>query len=438
MLDRPRPLRRLLIALLALAPAARPAAAQTSPHLRMGNPSAATADPAAKDNYLLDREFFASSYDDARGEPNWVSWRLAAADIGRAPRDDFHADAALPPGLRRVEPGEYTGSGFDRGHMCPHGDRTASAAASLATFAMTNIIPQSHDVNTMAWESLEDYCRDLAQRQGKVCYIVCGPAGTGGTGKSGPKQATPDGVVAVPARCWKVALVLDRDVASARDVTAGTGIRLIAAILPNADGAVGADWAPFRTTVAQVEALTGYTFFGAVDPAVIGPLKARPDDTPIAPAIQLVRGRVEGVAPAPPPLGARPVPDPPAVAALREASRGLTYPSETDASFEAFSWGSDTGALTDARLRTLAGQADAPIVRVDPARFFDRLVAPKPDRGQVDPEAARRFAALLATLRAELTDLQVVRFGDRDVAIYLIGRTRDGKVVGLRTAATET
>ena len=105
----------------------------------------------------------ATSYDNSRGTPNWVSWRLAKSDLGTAPRDNFYPDPDLPANFLRVTPAEYDGSGFDRGHMCPHGDRTASTASSEATFAMTNIIPQSHDVNTMAWESLEDYCRDLVE-----------------------------------------------------------------------------------------------------------------------------------------------------------------------------------------------------------------------------------------------------------------------------------
>ena len=38
---------------------------------------------------------------------------------------------------------DYTGSGFDRGHMCPHSDRAANEEMSFATFVMSNIIPQA-------------------------------------------------------------------------------------------------------------------------------------------------------------------------------------------------------------------------------------------------------------------------------------------------------
>ena len=440
-----------------------------SPNLRMGNPSEAQADPNLKNNYLLDRPAFATSYDNARGTPNWVSWRLSKEDLGHAPRDNFYADADLPAGFLRVDPAEYVGSGFDRGHMCPHGDRTATAEASLATFSMTNVIPQAHNLNTMAWESLENYCRDLAENQGKVCYIIAGPSGQGGTGKNGPRQTTPDGKVVVPVQNWKVIMVLDQDVASAADLTARATIRLIAAIMPNDDGAVGDDWTPFQATVNQVEALTGYTFFGAADPAVIGPLKGpggRSTSPATVPTLLPVRGRIEPFAddrparqaPAPqapartptamlgPTARARPappenpaMPDSPAVNILKKAVQGLTYPSEADEPFEVTSWGEAAGTLTDARLWHLARQdPEARLERVPLDPFFDRLIKPKHPHGQVNPATAQRFAALLQAIRSELADVEVVRFGRSEVAIYIIGRTRDGKLVAIRTAATET
>ena len=440
-------------------------AAGQSANLKMGNPSGASADPAARDNYLLDKPEYATSYNNGKGTPNWVSWRLAKADLGRAPRDSFYADPALPAGFLRVEPAEYDGSGFDRGHMCPHGDRTASAASSLATFAMTNIIPQSHDLNTMAWESLEDYCRDLALNQGKTLYVVAGPAGPpGGTGKRGLAATTPDGKVVVPSRNWKVVMVLDEDVASAKDLTDGSAIHLIAIIAPNADGESANDWTQFLVTVNQVEALTGYTFFDAVAPAVINPLKGEVSqvtiphyrvervrgriDRPVAPAIAPVEPPATpgGLMPAPvAPAPARPqeppVPETPATAALRRAVAGLSYPSESDEPLEVFDWGAapGRGPLTDAQLWHLSGMPpEARVERVEPARFFDRLVRPKHPRGQVTPAQAGRYEALLGVLQGELADLEVIKVGQSEVAIFIIGRAKDGHLVGIRTGATET
>jgi len=444
------------------------AAGQASPNLKMGNPSGAQPDVGSRNNYLLDRPYFATSYNNSKGTPNWVSWRLAQEDLGRAPRDNFYADPDLPAGFLKVNPAEYTGSGFDRGHMCPHGDRTATAEASLATFATTNIIPQSHDVNTKAWDSLESYCRGLAKNEGKVCYIIDGPAGQGGAGKKGLQNTTPDGKVVVPSQDWKVVMVLDADVASAKDLTANSVIRLIAVIIPNEDGAVGEDWRPFLTTVNQVEALTGYTFFGDVAPAVINPFKGQEGYGP-APVPGLVRARIDLVLPEPPPSPIpasqfAPIPpiyqapvrvanpteprpavenqamlNSPAIVALKQATQGLTYPSESDEPFQVFSWGEVQGPMTEAKLWNLTDQdPKARIERIDPEQFFARLTKPPHPQAQVDPATARRFAALLDALKTELTDLEVIKVGEAEVAYYIIGRTKDGKVVGIRTAATET
>ena len=116
------------------------------------------------DNYLLEKPHYALSYNNAAGTPNWVAWRLEYDDIGGAPRSQFYPDPDLPRFFQHVVPHDYTETGFDRGHLCPHGDRTGSPAAAAATFAMTNMIPQAPSLNRKAWADFEIYCRDLVRR----------------------------------------------------------------------------------------------------------------------------------------------------------------------------------------------------------------------------------------------------------------------------------
>src|SRR4051812_43207874 len=173
------------------------ASAGDSPHLRMGNPSHASNQTTDKNNFLLTKEFFALSYNNVKGTPNWVSWRLSKEDLGTARRFPFKADTSLPHGFKQVQPSDYSGSGFDRGHMCPHSDRTKDNETSKSTFLMTNMVPQSPENNQRAWNQLEIYLRDLVSR-GKVCYIIAGPAGVGGEGREGEADKTPGGKVVVP------------------------------------------------------------------------------------------------------------------------------------------------------------------------------------------------------------------------------------------------
>jgi endonuclease G len=277
----PRSLPILLPPLLLILSAGPARCGEGAINLALGNPSHARPDPDDKDNYLLLKKQYALAYNNAKGTPNWVSWRLVRADLGDAPRKQFHPDASLPRGFKKVTPKDYSDSGFDRGHLCPHGDRSATAADSNATFAMTNMAPQSPELNQHAWNDFEIYCRDLVRRHGKRLYLVCGPAGVGGVGRHGYKRTIADGKVTVPAKCWKVVLVLDADDGDDVDrVTART--RLIAVVMPNNDS-VTHDWARYRTSVKAVEELTGYTFFGKVPAEVINPLKEKVDRTPIPP-----------------------------------------------------------------------------------------------------------------------------------------------------------
>lgn len=247
-------------------------------NMLLGNPSDATADSSNPNNFLVVKDICTLSYNNANGTPNWVSWSLKATDIGSAPRVAFHPDETLPAGFNRITPRDYTGSGFDRGHMCNHSDRSATSETSFATFVMSNMVPQSSANNEKGWAQLEAYCRELVTHHQKHLYIVSGPAGTGGTGKKGKMDSIgKDHFIRVPAETWKVIMVLDGSQPSFNDaqkVDAHT--RLIAIIMPN-DETIGEDWTPFRVSVRDVEDETGFTFFSKVPKSILDPLKEQVD-----------------------------------------------------------------------------------------------------------------------------------------------------------------
>ena len=57
--------------------------------------------------------------------------------------------------------------------------------------------------------------------------------------------------------------------------------------MPN-DNTVGEDWTEYRTSVKDVEELTGYRFFDRIDERVLGPLKDVVDneEVELAPSIR--------------------------------------------------------------------------------------------------------------------------------------------------------
>lgn len=223
--------------------------------LVLGNPTNATTDVANETNYLMVKPQYSLAYHRTRGIANWVAWRLDSSWIGGAQRqDDYRPDPDLPAGWYQVTDQDYSGSGYDRGHMCPSGDRTRSIPDNSATFLMTNFVPQLSANNQGPWEEFESYCRSLAN-QGQEIYIFSGGHGSAGT--------IAQGRVTVPLVTWKVALVLPNGDNDLQRV--GKNTRTIALVVPNQPPVnINAPWRQFRVTVEQVEALTGFNFFSNV------------------------------------------------------------------------------------------------------------------------------------------------------------------------------
>ena len=244
-------------------------------NLTFGNPSNASS--SNSNNYLVSRSDYALSYNNGRGTANWVSWHLSTAWIGSASRCDcFKRDTSLPSSFFRAVTSDYTNSGFDRGHICPSADRTYSSTANSNTFFMSNIAPQAPNNNQRTWKNLEDYCRTLANR-GNELHIVAGVAGTGGTGRNGFASSIDGGNIDVPDSFWKVILVLPNGSNDVNRVTTST--RVIAVNIPN-DQNVSSSWGSYRTTVNNIESLTGLDLFENIANSTESVLESRVDNGP--------------------------------------------------------------------------------------------------------------------------------------------------------------
>lgn len=246
---------------------AKPAAGATNnPNLLLGNPSNAAPDIAIANNYLMVKPQYTMSYNNKTHTANWVSWQLNKSWIGSADRkDDFRPDDSLPAGWYKVRPNDYTGSGYDRGHITPSADRTRNEADNSATFWMSNMMPQVPELNRGVWGDLEDYCRQLVQ-QGKELYIVAGPLGS--KGAIGKKEK-----ITVPAKTWKVIVVLDKP--GLQGINVNT--RTIAVEMPNDASVKGRNWKTFRVSVKQVERETGLNFLSNVPPQVQQVIESKVD-----------------------------------------------------------------------------------------------------------------------------------------------------------------
>jgi endonuclease G len=248
-------------------------------NIALGNPSSAVTSTTSPNNYLLVKPQYVLSYNNARGTANWVSWHLSSAWKGSAVRCDcFTQDTQLPSTFFRATTTNYTNSGFDRGHMCPSEDRDLNSTDNAATFKMSNIIPQAPILNQQTWASFETYCRTV-MGQGNELYIISGGYGSGGTGSSGGVTTTiASGAITVPARCYKIALILPIGSSDLSRISGST--RVIAIDMPNNQTVNAQSWGYYRTSVDNIESATGYNFLSNVALSTQTTIEAAIDNGP--------------------------------------------------------------------------------------------------------------------------------------------------------------
>lgn len=242
----------------------QPAAqSESSPlvQLPFGNPTnAASTD---RDNYLIVHDAHVISYNTSRGTANWVAWRTRRSDLGDSiPRPLFEPDQLLPDGFRKIAYYDYSGSGYDRGHLVPSADRFGNKSQNADTFLMTNIVPQTGDLNQFPWEKLESYARSLVFR-GNELYTIAGVYGEKGRLRN---------KVTIPANCWKVIVVFTR---GQNNIWPDT--RIIAVDMPNIDGIENASWESYKTTVREIEKKAGLDLFSSLPQDLQDQIETRTD-----------------------------------------------------------------------------------------------------------------------------------------------------------------
>lgn len=206
---------------------------------------------------VLRNEGFTIGYSDLRGNPLWVVYRLLPIPRnapGFARPERFSRDWR---NLTLIGQEDYSGSGFDRGHLAPnyaigrlHGKR-----AQEQTFLMTNVSPQRPNLNRKVWQRLEEVAADhFTARFGRL-WVVTGPVFDANIERlrSSVRVEVPDAfykIFAVPA-----------------DEKSGSFPSLLAFIIPQSvRGNEPLD--RFLVSVDEVERRTGFDFFPELDDAI--------------------------------------------------------------------------------------------------------------------------------------------------------------------------
>ncbi len=192
---------------------------------------------------------YLSGYCEARRNPAWVGFSISSITVGSLAKrpSKFFTDSRT----RSATHQDFTNSGYDRGHMAPNfaiGTRYGQEAQK-ETFFMSNISPQTKELNQMWWRVLEEKeANDFAVRLERV-WIVTGPVFNGTVKKL-------HGGVDVPTAFYRIILdeVLDEENGQPR---------VLAFLVPQS--VTGNEpLSQFLTSVREVERQTGLDFYAAL------------------------------------------------------------------------------------------------------------------------------------------------------------------------------
>ncbi|MGB1108969.1 MAG: DNA/RNA non-specific endonuclease [Gammaproteobacteria bacterium] len=204
-------------------------------------------------------EGYMVGYSEWRASPLWVSYRLEAVRVPKRYRrpSSFSIDNRS---LRRIDHGDYSHSGYDRGHLAPNYaiSQVHGRKAQHETFLMTNVVPQRPDLNQVLWQRLEEVAIKHLAAAGPV-WVLTGPV----FGES-PKQL--ESGVAVPDAFFKIFIRPASE--------PGSDPMTLSFLVPqNVNG--NEDLRRFVTSIDAVEAATALDFLPGLDDWVEERVEAR-------------------------------------------------------------------------------------------------------------------------------------------------------------------
>ncbi|WP_353778922.1 DNA/RNA non-specific endonuclease [Winogradskyella sp. 3972H.M.0a.05] len=153
--------------------------------------------PTSTTGQIVHHNNYSLSYAEAHEQAEWVAYELKASHLSSTnhKRPYFEIDRAVK--TKAAHWRNYKNSGYDRGHLCPAGDRRFTKEAHDETFLTSNISPQKHDFNSGVWNRLEQKVRYWARKYDGV-FVVTGGILEDGLQSIGEEQVT------VPKQFYKV------------------------------------------------------------------------------------------------------------------------------------------------------------------------------------------------------------------------------------------
>jgi len=198
------------------------------------------------------RGVYLMGYDGRTRSAKWVLERIDHGSLEKnVVRDTerFKADDLEGPEFRAAA-ADYSGSGFDIGHLVPADTHRKNQADLDSTFLFSNATPQLPEFNRGLWKSLEAKVREVGETSPAV-WVITAPMWIPTEGKLTVGTIGPHGVW-IPSHCGK-AVLIERE----------GEIELKAWIMPNID-LKGRQLEEFEVTVDEFETAAGFDCWAAL------------------------------------------------------------------------------------------------------------------------------------------------------------------------------
>ncbi|MEN1783973.1 MAG: DNA/RNA non-specific endonuclease [Bacteroidota bacterium] len=197
--------------------------------------------PNSTTDVIVQHNHYTLSYSEPHEQAEWVAYQLQQSHLTYDDRERPYFVEDPKVATQSADWRNYKRSGYDRGHLCPAGDRRFSLAAYNETFYTSNISPQERHFNGGIWNRLELKVRQWCKRYGTLTVI------TGGVLREPMDEIGEEGVT-VPKAFYKVVFRYE-----------GETIKALAFLIPHQESK--SHLKTFLVTLNELEAATGIDFF---------------------------------------------------------------------------------------------------------------------------------------------------------------------------------
>ncbi len=210
--------------------------------------------PQSTTGVIVKHNYYTLSYSEKHEQAEWVAYELRSTHFSK---NDFKRPYFVEDREVKTQSADwrnYKKSGYDKGHLCPAGDRTFNYDAFHETFLTSNISPQNQEFNRGIWNRLEQKTRYWARKYDGV-YVV-----TGGV-LQGEMKSIGEERVSVPNYFYKI--IID---------TSNDEYKAIAFLIPNQ--ASSDSFYNYVVAIDEIEKITKIDFFPMLEDSIENKLES--------------------------------------------------------------------------------------------------------------------------------------------------------------------